>query len=94
MEEKPHYKAKVEILLELTTGLQPLCISQALEGPLVSVHNEEIKSIHWEKEAFVLSKVLEKNPSLILGITSKHSFRLDHFLAVFTNILGTKLNKI
>ena len=57
------YNADVEILLELTTG-QPLD-PQSL---LVSLHNYGIKRILWQNGALLMSSVLKKNPSSILGI--------------------------
>ena len=61
------YNADVEILLELTTG-QPLCIYQDPQSLLVSLHNYGIKRIRWQNGALLMSSVLKKKPSSILGI--------------------------
>ena len=65
--EQKCYNVDVEILLELTPG-QPLCIYQDPQSLLVSLHNYGIKRIRWQNGALLLSSVLKKNPSSILGI--------------------------
>ena len=66
--QQKRYNAQLEIHFVLSQG-QPLCIYDALEGLLISVHNQGIKCLHHENDSFRLTNVVERNPSVILGIT-------------------------
>lgn len=58
----------MEIIFVFSLG-QPLCIYDAPEGLLISIHNQGIKRIRCEKDYFQMTNVVETNPSVILGIT-------------------------
>ena len=66
--QQKRYNAQPEILFVLRQG-QTLCIYDAPEGPLISILNQGIKRIHHENASFRLTNVVERNPSVILGIT-------------------------
>ena len=48
---------------------QPLFIYYSLEGLLISMYNQGISCIRGGSDSFELTKVVERNPSVILGIT-------------------------
>ena len=48
---------------------QPLFIYYSLEGLLISMYNQGISCIRGGYESFQLTKVVERNPSVIPGIT-------------------------
>ena len=66
--QQKRYNAQLEILFVVSQG-QPLCIYDAPEGLLISILNQEIKRIHHENASFGLTNVVERNPSVILGVT-------------------------
>ena len=47
---------------------QPLFIYYSLEGLLISMYNQGISCIRGGSDSFQLTKVVERNPSVILGI--------------------------
>ena len=66
--QRKRYNAQLEILFVLSQG-QPLFIYYSLEGLLISMHNQGISCIRGGSDSFQLSKVVKRNPSVILGIT-------------------------
>ena len=66
--QQKRYNTQLEILFVFSQG-QQLCIKDAPEGLLISILNQEIKRIHHENASFRLTNVVERKPSVILGIT-------------------------
>ena len=66
--QQKRYNARLEILYALSHG-QPLCIYDAPEGLLVSMHNQGIRCIHGGSDSCELTNAVERNPSVILDIT-------------------------